>query len=75
MAAETNLIKTADLARVREIDFTLMFSDSVKKLEEALGITRKIPKQAGSILKAYKATGTLQNGAVAEGDVIPAFQV
>lgn len=71
MAAETNLIKTADLARVREIDFTLMFSDSVKKLEEALGITRKIPKQAGSILKAYKATGTLQDGTVAEGDVIP----
>lgn len=71
MAAETNLIKAADLARVREIDFTLMFSESVKKLEEALGITRKIPKQAGSILKAYKATGTLQDGEVAEGDVIP----
>lgn len=71
MAAETNLIKAADLARVREIDFTLMFSESVKKLEEALGITRKIQKQAGSILKAYKATGTLQDGEVAEGDVIP----
>ncbi len=38
---------------------------------EALGVTRKIAKQAGTVLKAYKATGTLDNGAVAEGDTIP----
>ena len=71
MAAETNLIKKADLARVREIDFTLMFEESIKKLMEALGVTRKIAKQAGAVLKSYKATGTLQSGEVAEGDVIP----
>lgn len=71
MAAETNLIKAADLARVREIDFTLMFEDSVKKFVEALGVTRKIAKQDGAALKAYKATGTLQDGNVAEGDIIP----
>lgn len=69
--AETNLIKKADLARVREIDFTLMFTGSIKKLAEALGITRKIPKQAGTVLKTYKAVGTLENGVVAEGDTIP----
>lgn len=69
--AETNLIKKADLARVREIDFTLMFTGSIKKLTEALGITRKIPKQAGTVLKTYKAVGTLENGVVAEGDTIP----
>lgn len=71
MAAEENLIKSEDLARAREIDFTYRFSESIKKLMEALGVTRKIPKQAGTVLKAYKATGTLQDGNVAEGDLIP----
>lgn len=71
MAAETNLIKKDELARVREIDFTLMFSESVRKLTEALGVTRKIAKQAGTVLKTYKATGTLESGTVAEGDIIP----
>ncbi|MBO5701390.1 MAG: hypothetical protein J6S71_03020 [Clostridia bacterium] len=69
--AETNLIKKADLARAREIDFALQFSESAKKLIEALGITRKIAKQAGTSLKAYKAVGTLESGDVAEGDTIP----
>lgn len=71
MAAETNLIKKADLARAREIEFTYTFSENARKLMEALGVTRKVAKQAGTVLKAYKATGTLQNGAVAEGDIIP----
>lgn len=71
MAAETNLIKKADLARAREIEFTYTFSENARKLMEALGVTRKVAKQAGTVLKAYEATGTLQNGAVAEGDIIP----
>ena len=71
MAADTNLIKKADLARAREIEFTYNFSEGVRKLMEALGVTRKIAKQAGTVLKAYKAVGTLEDGAVAEGDTIP----
>ena len=71
MAAETNLIKKEDLVRAREIEFVTLFGESIKKLVEALGVTRKIPKQAGYTLKAYKATGTLQPGKVAEGDLIP----
>lgn len=71
MAAEENLIKKADLVRAREIEFVTLFGESVKKLVEALGVTRKIPKQAGYTLKAYKATGALQPGTVAEGDLIP----
>lgn len=71
MAAETNLIKKEDLVRAREIEFVSLFGESIKKLVEALGVTRKIPKQAGYTLKAYKATGTLQPGTVAEGDLIP----
>ncbi len=71
MAAEENLIKKADLVKAREIEFVTLFGESIKKLVEALGVTRKIPKQAGYTLKAYKATGTLQEGTVAEGDLIP----
>ncbi len=71
MAADPKLIKKADLARVREIDFTLMFTESLRKLTEALGVTRKVAKQAGTVLKTYKATGALEDGAVAEGETIP----
>ena len=71
MAVDPNLIKKSDLARVREIDFTLMFTESLRKLTEALGVTRKVAKQAGTVLKTYKATGTLEEGKVAEGETIP----
>lgn len=71
MAVDPKLIKKADLARVREIDFTLMFTESLRKLTEALGVTRKVAKQAGTVLKSYKATGTLEEGKVAEGETIP----
>ena len=69
--AENNLIKNADLARVREQEFVYMFTGSLKKLFEAMSITRQIPKQAGYALKAYKAIGTLQDGNVGEGETIP----
>lgn len=69
--AETNLIKKADLARVREVEFVSMFDEDLRKLRELLGITRLIAKQAGTVLKAYKAVGVLEDGAVPEGDTIP----
>lgn len=71
--AEENLTKTTDLknAQVREINFTLKFVDDLRKLIEALGITRKIAKEAGHVLKTYKATGTLGEENVAEGETIP----
>ncbi len=69
--ADANLIKSADLVRAREKEFVYLFGDSLKKLLEALGVTRKIAKQAGFTLKAYKATGTLEDGNVAEGELIP----
>ena len=69
--ADNNLITSADLVKAREIEFTYTFGESIKKLMEALGVTRKIPKQAGTVLKAYKATGELLDGAVAEGEIIP----
>lgn len=69
--ADANLIKNADLARVREQEFVYMFVGSLKKFLEAMSVTRKIAKQAGYALKAYKAVGTLEDGNVAEGEVIP----
>lgn len=71
MAVETNTIMQTDLARVRTVDFNLQFAGSLRKLTELLGVTRKIAVQEGATLKALKVTGTLQNGVVAEGDIIP----
>ena len=71
MAVETNTITTADMARVRAIDFTRMFTGSLTKLTEALGITRKIAVQEGAALKMLTVSGTLAEGTVAEGEVIP----
>lgn len=71
MAAETNTILKADVARVRAIDFNYQFTGSLRKMIEALGVTRKIAVQEGTALKALKVTGTLQSGAVAEGELIP----
>lgn len=71
MPAEENLIKKSDLARIREVEFVNLFGYSIKKLMEALSVTRKIPKQAGTVLKSYKAKGTLGDGDVAEGETIP----
>ena len=71
MAVETNTIMQDDLARVRTVDFNLQFTGSLRKLIEALGVTRKIAVQEGATLKQLKVTGTLQSGVVAEGELIP----
>lgn len=70
MAAETNVITAAQMAKVREVDFVNLFAhSSLQKLIEVLGVTRKIPMQEGTTMYVYTTTGTLQNGAVAEGDI------
>lgn len=75
MAAETKLITSAQMRKVREVDFTTQFShNSLAKLIEVLGITRKIPMMEGTTMYVYSTTGTLQDGNVAEGDIIPLSQ-
>lgn len=75
MAAETNVITTSQMAKAREVDFVQQFTHgSLAKLIEVLGVTRKIPMMEGSTMYVYTTTGTLQSGAVAEGDVIPLSQ-
>ena len=71
MAAETNTIMTADVARARMIDFNHQFTGSLKKFMEIMGVTRKIAVQEGAALKAITVTGTLADGTVAEGELIP----
>lgn len=75
MAAENNLITTAQMKKVREVDFVNQFSHtSLNKLIEALGVTRKIPMMEGTTLYVYTVTGTLQDGKVGEGEIIPLSQ-
>ena len=75
MAAENNLIKKAQMAKVREIDFVQQFThSSLNKLLEVLGVTRKIPMMEGTQLYVYSTTGILQSGEVDEGDIIPLSQ-
>lgn len=69
--AENNTIMQADVAAIRSIDFNYQFTGSLRKLIEALGVTRKIAVQEGAPLKAVKVTGTLESGVVAEGELIP----
>lgn len=75
MAAETGVIKQADLAVVQSIDFANTFGENVSKLLEAIGVTRKLPMQAGMVVKTYKAVTDIKSGKVAEGDIIPLSHV
>ena len=74
-SAETNVIKAAQMAKVREVDFVTQFGHNIlPKLMEALGVTRKIPMEEGTTLYVYKTTGTLESGSVPEGEIIPLSQ-
>lgn len=75
MAAETNATTAAELQKVRELDFVQQFThNSLDKLVEVLGVTRQIPMMEGTTLYMYKTEGTLQDGKVAEGEIIPLSQ-
>ena len=74
-AAETNLITKNQMAKVREVDFVRRFTGTIlKKLMEALGVSRKIPMIDGTTMYYYTTTGTLQDGNVGEGELIPLSQ-
>lgn len=77
MGAEANLTKAADMKRIREIDFVQQFKhESLDKLIEVLGVTRKIPMMEGTTMYVYTMTGELANdGVVAEGDIIPLSKI
>lgn len=74
MAAETNVITTEEITKVRELDYAQRFGENLKSFLEMLNITRKIPVTAGTVLKVLSVTGTLASGQVDEGDIIPLSQ-
>lgn len=74
-SAETGVITTQQMVKSREVDFVLRFTQfSLQKLIEALGVTRKVPLIEGTSLYVYKTAGTLQDGSVPEGEIIPLSQ-
>ena len=73
--AEANLITQDQMKRVREVDFVSQFShNSLAKMIEVMGDIRKIPMMEGTTMYVYTTTGTLQDGNVPEGEIIPLSQ-
>lgn len=76
--AETNLVTAAKMAKAREVDFVNLFShNSLNKLVEVLGVTRRIPMMEGTTMYVYSTvaeTGSPVSGAVPEGEIIPLSQ-
>lgn len=73
-SAETNVIKKTNIAKVRELDFASLFGENINNFIAMLGVTRRIPVTAGTVLKQLKVTGTLNSDTVGEGEIIPLSQ-
>lgn len=73
MAAETNL--TTNLGQAMSIDFVEQFGTRMRTLTELLGVQRTLPMQAGTVIKTYTSSVTLDGTEVAPGDVIPLSEV
>lgn len=71
LAARDSLPNTFTNVTAREIDFVTRFGNNWKSLQEILGIMRPIKKEAGTTLKSYVASVTLEDGDVPAGAVIP----
>ena len=75
MAVIPNTITTQQFSiNPREVDFVTSFGREITALTEVMGISRPIKKANGTMLTAKRATGELQSGSVAEGDLIPLSQ-
>lgn len=72
-ASEPNL--TRNLGQALSIDFSERFGQRLKSLYDLLGIERKIPMAAGTVLKTYTSSVTLDGTEVDPGDVIPLSEV
>ena len=73
MPVITNTTTTSQFTGVsiKEIDFIERFQSNWNALIEILGIMRPIRKAPGTKLVSSRASITLQNGTVAEGDEVP----
>lgn len=70
---ETNL--TRDLGAALSIDFSERFGQRFNTLYELLGIERKLPMAAGTLIKTYTSSVTLEGSPVPPGAVIPLSEV
>lgn len=76
MAVETNVVTSADIAKVNSIDFVEQFGGQVSKMLEVLGVVRKIPLASGSTVKVYPwVVSMAEDNAVEEGEIIPLSKV
>ena len=75
MAVTPNTTTTAQITiQAKEIDLANRFTATWEALSEIMGIMRPIRKSPGTKLVSSKASVTLQDGAVAEGDEVPLSQ-
>lgn len=75
MAALENMTGTAQITvSAKEVDFVTRFNANWEALIEILGIMNPVRKAPGTKLVASKATVTLQDGVVAEGNEVPLSQ-
>jgi len=73
MAAEVGL--TVNMNQAQSIDFANQFGLQVGNLVKLLGVQRKIALSAGSTIKTYTSSVTLNGAAVPKGDIIPLSEV
>lgn len=75
MAVIENTTTTAQITTaVKEIDFVSRFNRNWDTLREIMGIMRPVRKTPGTKLVTSKASVTLADGAVAEGNEVPLSQ-
>lgn len=75
MAVTANTTTTAQITiQAKEIDLAQRFTANWEALIEIMGIMRPIRKTPGTKLVSSKASITLQDGEVAEGDEVPLSQ-
>ncbi|KRL40728.1 hypothetical protein [Liquorilactobacillus nagelii] len=82
--ADANLIDKNSLGTVNAIDFVNQFGYSVKKLQEALGVTRLQPMKQGNQIQTYKFGITkpkdsnnaeVDPATIGEGETIPLTKI
>lgn len=72
-AVEANL--TRELGPALSIDFAEQFGQRFRTLSELLGVQRTLPMAAGTVLKTYTSSVTLDGTTVEPGDIIPLSKV
>lgn len=71
MAALTNTITAADIAKSQDIEMLTNFNGELNRLTEILGLFDPEIVAAGTAMFQYTVTGSLNTSPVAEGDEVP----